>query len=252
MKKIIYGSLFLALVGIGIVGCKKETATNSTTRFSNPYDYIGKKHNEVLNLCLNDKSYYNLSNFEQHKWINNKMLSGNGSSGEFNLLSDELLHKFDNERKIWKDNDDLLYFYDSIVLVQPKSTHFYLNESKNICCKYQNDVSLIEFKNELSKLENKAFIDNRLTKNEKFLVLGSLSLIKNSYEFWKMKENEVNITKKGKLGRWLADAGGFIVGAGSVMFFGYYTNTLTNEVYTEAGAAGLGLATSSSAAVGNE
>lgn len=252
MKKIIYGSLFLALVGIGIVGCKKETATSSNTRFSNPYDYIGKKHNEVLDLCLNDKNFYNLSNFEQHKWIYNKMLSGNGSNGEFSLLSEELLHKFDNERKIWKDNDDLLFFYDSIVLVQPKSTHFYLNESKNICIKYQNDVSLIEFKNDLSKLENKAFIDNRLTKNEKFLVLGSLSLIKNSYEFWKMKENDNNTAKKGKLSKWLADAAGFIGGAGSVLFGGWAVGNTSDGVISIAVETGITTGTAASASVGNE
>lgn len=28
MKKLIYGSLFLALVGIGVIGCKKETSVS--------------------------------------------------------------------------------------------------------------------------------------------------------------------------------------------------------------------------------
>ncbi len=31
MKKLIYGSLFLAIIGIGIVGCKKETINEETS-----------------------------------------------------------------------------------------------------------------------------------------------------------------------------------------------------------------------------
>jgi hypothetical protein len=65
MKKLIYGTLFLALVGIGLVGCKKENIVNSesvsnqsktanvsmvskSSNFVNPYEHVGQNLYSLL------------------------------------------------------------------------------------------------------------------------------------------------------------------------------------------------------------
>jgi hypothetical protein len=66
MKKLIYGTLFLALVGIGVVGCKKEVSSLNTTseNVSSPYkgvtianNMLTFETNEDYFKIVNDSSY---------------------------------------------------------------------------------------------------------------------------------------------------------------------------------------------------
>ena len=67
-----------------------------------------------------------------------------------------------------------------------------------------------------------------------------------------MKENDVNTTKKGKLSKWLADAAGFIGGAGSVLFGGWAVGNTSDGVISIAVETGMTTGTAASASVGNE
>ena len=42
MKKLVFGGLFLALVGIGFVGCKKENNLNNSNLINNDFSANGK------------------------------------------------------------------------------------------------------------------------------------------------------------------------------------------------------------------
>jgi len=79
MKKLIYGGLFLALVGIIFIGCKKElnqpnvetkNSTNSQTSLKSGYNfhYAGPVHNIVLDNLMNHLNWKNMTVSEQSKY----------------------------------------------------------------------------------------------------------------------------------------------------------------------------------------
>ncbi len=81
MKKLIYGSLFLAILGIGIVGCKKETINEGITPTS-----VVESNKDIYDISLEEFEYIlNSQNSEEKappwwekfkKWVN----SHSGSS----------------------------------------------------------------------------------------------------------------------------------------------------------------------------
>jgi hypothetical protein len=70
MKKLIFGGLFLAAIGIGFIGCKKmNTEMNNlnnsdsqsdfgSSRTENPYETLGRMHNDALKTMMDTMTNY--------------------------------------------------------------------------------------------------------------------------------------------------------------------------------------------------
>ncbi len=99
MKKLIYGSLFLALVGISIVGCKKEAVTKDSREITPEF--------EASNNLVSFKSIESYENFidnyeEEQKEIAFEELNKSGFQNYFTKQENLVLAKND----VGTDSDD--------------------------------------------------------------------------------------------------------------------------------------------------
>lgn len=173
MKKLFYGTLFLALIGIGIVGCKKEIIQNSNESAINQNSNsdnlekslsinIGELHNQVMSdvhECLMENSnkndnhilnqaektiknsvirYFNISNVEYVKFLNEIGLNKKISK-DFNIHDFLATKKNEAIIDIEKKDKDLAYDLNNYVenTVNLEREQF-INESDKLKLKYQN------------------------------------------------------------------------------------------------------------------
>lgn len=95
MKKLIYGTLFLALVGIGVVGCKKDSiSTNQTLNFDNNYHVTSDNrmlifkttadYEKVINNTTEQSQATFIETIQKLKFVSYAEMQENSKSGSSN------------------------------------------------------------------------------------------------------------------------------------------------------------------------
>ena len=248
MKKLIYGTLFLALVGILIVGCEKEnflaissndnvneqnvqkisqTVSFMPSSYSNISELFGNEHNAVLNYVLIENPTQN-----QNDLFNKFKLFYNNSSMNVyfnNDLSSEILPElniyFFNKAKFIEKLNKINNDFSNLSSVS-------LNEKQKFNCVISHSITFInngiveDFVNALNILKNECVsekCDVLLTSpNQEYVkVLSVIGVTLNSVEFCKSRSlitGNINIPPMSEgpagIAPWvLADLGGAAIGA---------------------------------------
>jgi hypothetical protein len=226
MKKLIYGVLFFALVGIGVVGCKKESDLNSnrekTLRISQ-FKSIGIDHNKGLEFTFN---YLKQNGVSDKMSINEikelvkegalKFLSNKMSNNELILFREFADKSFENSntKSSSVDLSDLIGEFN----VSPELANIF-EEFDDICD--NNDVS--ENISLIENLEFKAL--DILNNDEEVVFFGATSVAKATYDYWKHHQDEWmnlinNLGKASPSSVAKADVGGAVGGAMAYWWLG--------------------------------
>jgi hypothetical protein len=226
MKKIIYGSLFLALVGIGIVGCMKTNEANSLDNKKkriSQFKSIGIEHNKGLEYTFNylkENGVSNKMSISEIKELSKegalKFLSNKMSNNELILMNEFADNTFGNSN-VKLSSVDLSNLIGGFNVSNELVSVF--EELDEIC--NNNDVtenlSLIE------NLEIKAL--DILNDDEEVVFLGATSVAKATYYYWKQHHTEwlilINDLQKASASSIAkADLGGAVMGAMTYWWLG--------------------------------
>ena len=226
MKKLIYGTLFLAIVGLTFVGCKKQSEPINTVEHTK-----SNKENNVSNF---NKTTSNLTDYgDIHNAILDKFYSYNGDISSLTFMQkmtliDQYLHEvntniaqgaflqFLNENPSHKANLIILCTRD-VNQTDANSILSNLRDNNQISSRvyyysnliiqaYNADNSNIALvSTTLSDIENSIINDGLLNAQEQENLLKTISIGKGSASYWQNHE----IPTPGKAPAWLgADAAG--------------------------------------------
>lgn len=252
MKKLIFGGLFLGLVAISFVGCKKDVITKEDSQIAK-FERYGNLHNSYMTNTysnFNTSKYYNYSPDEKLNQLYQFNIAYTNTLSELNITEKELFNKALSENKSLfilsnaKQNlsefhlksgdldnniNSLIDYSEDKNLMSSKTIEFLKEMTKiaqNSLFNNMKDSDLDKAINQLINDFNKGKFKNT-TKEEQELIGIILSISKSSSDWWKENpdaradgEYEPNAVAP-----WVgADIGGAIYG--SVMgAAGSYVNT---------------------------
>lgn len=198
MKKLIYGGMFLALVGIGAVGCKKESVFESNEKIAtsitdsnqqkssasikaileqNP-ERVGEIHNETLGFVYDQ--LFNLSFDARNNMTKHEL---------FNFTKDKSI-----EYLITHTGEDLSY-EEINGFISSANTNFEIT-NKEIVQDYidqfyigEEEITLSFHTKKINKVINEASLDYKLSSEDLNQIIAIGSVAKNSHQYWESNSN---------------------------------------------------------------
>lgn len=198
--------MLILLIVIGSIQVQAQNPANP----ENPYDYIGKIHNEILHEFRTKHKKPNMS-IEETYAVFNDLVSQNLTARKYNIIidnskADKSIQLLKNGETHFKNNfKDLTGTLDVSTLAKEEISKVFTFIFKTALDKNMNFQDFHHY----SINEEKRILSSRLSDYEKNMLLGSYSTARYSYEFWTRSENN----RKGR-GFWgtLAVIGGDVAG----------------------------------------
>jgi hypothetical protein len=241
MKKsiLIYFVSFLFISNFS--SCEKFDNTNKLTTSTklnknlktsdeiNPYNYLGEMHDSILLESLLDSNFQNLTTSNKVTWIINQINLSLTSRNLTNLtFSNSSNYLTQNQLDLLpSENSDPEEYFDDAIENLSDTTRNYLSVLKILFHVYETDSNLLEFDSAILELEKNVFFNDNLSELEKLQVLGSISIGKHSFHFFLEGPGS---TRAFKVKPWLADVGGFVVGAGTTIYGSFQDQEWGNPI----------------------
>lgn len=202
MKKLIYGSLFIAMVGIVLFSCKKQEViqSNSTNRYkSADFEFIGIEHNKLLDETFNylsDNINSLTSLKEVNEFLSTKTVSYPLSSKESNDYGLKLMTEIFSNTLEYEESLDSKKYLESFSGEQLK----FLKELDEILSTQSSSTE--QLISNIEKLENQIDLSKSITNDELIVLYSATTTAKYSLSYW-----DENYSRWKELGQNLAKAG---------------------------------------------
>lgn len=217
MKNLILGGLILSFFGLSLISCEKKLNDKNyesnpqeilkSNDFSNPYDYVGQQHNEVLAYYdLNGAGFQNRSEF----YAGGAGFMNQKYGTTINLSTDSLNYHL-QQIQARSLNEQLTLFLNNGTINEKQFN--YINSIGSIIV---DDKSLDEILSELITLEELVNNDKTLSSEQKKYVYISTSVAKYSITHWTMSSESFLKSSKSKCKKYaciaLCDVVGVLAG----------------------------------------
>jgi hypothetical protein len=177
----------------------------------NAFNFVGEIHNEVLKEAFISSEFMGLSKHDKVLWIYNKTnnaLIGRGLDNYIVLnanqyLSNDLLASLPDQ-----STNPENYFNQKISILS-ETEQAYIQNMLTEFTNYGTHKNKTQLESNISTILCNINQNQGITEDRKKLLSGCLSIGLSSFNFWNS-----DLAPKAKIKPWLADIGGFIVGAG--------------------------------------
>jgi len=226
MKNLIKFSALIATTLI-ISSCKKIEPIDRTNEINNQYqftkisyeqnayNFVGEIHNEVLDEALRSNEFMELSKQNKVLWIYNKTnnsLKRRGLDNYMVLNANQFISS--QQLTILPDQSaQPEEYFNQVISLLSQTEQAYIQEMLTEFTNYNTHKNMSQLQSRINAIANSINQNQLVLEDRKKLLFGCLSIGLSSFNFWNSDSSP-----KAKIKPWLADVGGFIVGAGTTIW----------------------------------